>query len=107
MIAINALDSELRDSDIPCLHGREFLVLLPSTDETGARSACDRLVSLLHTQDQTYESLPFKMMARIGFTSLSGEAVLSAAKIREQASNAMNYARNAHSYEAVSFSELR
>src|SRR5688572_26733492 len=40
---MNVLNLRLRDTDIPCKKGNEFLVLMPATDERGARIACQRL----------------------------------------------------------------
>lgn len=107
MTAINALDAALRDSDIPCLAGREFLVLLPMTNAQGACSACERLTPLLNVKDQVYEELSFRMSAFIGFTSSAEDATLSTVKLMEEAFRALDYACNTQSPTAISFSELK
>lgn len=106
MVVINALDVELRDSDIPCMDGHEFLVLMPSTDEEGARSACDRLEKTLNATDQVYEDVTFQVSAFIGFASTSAEMTLPATKLKQQARAAMECARSNRSQRAISFSEL-
>lgn len=108
MVAINALDVELRDSDIPCKDGHEFLVLMPSTDEQGGRSACVRLEKVLNAFHQIHEGMPsFQAFAFLGISSTRRDSVLSAAKLMEEASLAMNHARTNHSQRTVLFSEIR
>src|SRR5512138_3073265 len=88
MVAINALDAELRDTDIPCRNGNEFFVLLPSTDEKGAHHACQRLEMLLNTSDQTNDGAAFQMFAYIGLASIGDDLVASSSKLMENARSA-------------------
>jgi GGDEF domain-containing protein len=106
MIAINALDSELRESDIPCRDGHEFMVLLPSTDEKGGRSACERLEKLLNIDQKTSDEISFQVSAFIGLACTYGGPSLSSIKLREDACSAMEYARINHLSKTVLFSEL-
>jgi diguanylate cyclase (GGDEF)-like protein len=106
MIAINALDSELRESDIPCRDGHEFLVLLPSTDEKGGRSACERLEKLLNTNEKTSDGVAFQVTAFIGLACTFGGPSLSSIKLREDACSAMEYARANGLTKTVLFSEV-
>ena len=46
VFAINILNLQLRETDIPCKTGSEFIVLMPSTDQQGGRMACERLEKL-------------------------------------------------------------
>src|SRR5262245_10547338 len=46
VFAINVLNLQLRETDIPCKTGSEFIVLMPSTDQQGGRIACERLEKL-------------------------------------------------------------
>jgi GGDEF domain-containing protein len=106
MIAINALDSELRESDIPCRDGHEFLVLLPSTDEKGGRSACERLEKLLNLSQKTSEDVSFHMSAFIGLVCMYGGPSLSSIKLRQDAYSAMEFARSNCLSRTVLCSEL-
>lgn len=106
MIAINALDSQLRESDIPCRDGHEFLVLLPSTDEKGGQTACARLETLLNVSSQTSDGVNFQMSAFIGLVCTYGGPSLSSIKMRDDACTAMNHARANRSSKTVLFSEL-
>ena len=106
MIAINALDSELRESDIPCRDEHEFLVLLPSTDEKGGRSACERLEKLLNMSQKTSDDVAFQVSAFIGLACTYGGPSLSSIKLQDDACSAMEYARANSLAKTVLFSEL-
>lgn len=107
MVAINALDAELRDTDIPCRHGHEFFVLLPSTDEKGAYHPCERLEMLLNTSGQTSDGAAFQMSAFIGLASMGDELVVTSKMLLENARSAMNQARANRSLTTVLFSSLK
>lgn len=107
MVAINALDVELRETDIPCRTGHEFLVLMPSTDESGARNACDRLEKSLNISDQTHDGTALQVTAFIGVASIGDDLTLSSTRILDAACQAMQYARDTRSRTTVMFSELK
>lgn len=107
MVAINALDAELRDTDIPCRNGREFFVLLPCTDEKGAHHACQRLEMLLNTSDQTNDGSAFQMSAFIGLAFMGDDMVISSKTLLENARSAMDNARTNRSLTTVLFSTLK
>src|SRR5690349_1309023 len=67
---INALNIRLRNTDIPCKRGNEFLVLMPATAAPGARTACERLKKLMNTEPQAYDRVSFKLSVFIGLASL-------------------------------------
>src|SRR5690349_15624524 len=70
MFVINMLDLHLRDTDIPCRKGNEFLVLMPATDMQGGRIATERLEKLLNVKPQMYDRVSFKLSAFIGMATL-------------------------------------
>jgi diguanylate cyclase (GGDEF)-like protein len=105
MFAINVLNLNLREADIPCKRDDEFIILIPSTDEQGGRIVCQRLESLFNVQRQTYDRVSFKMAVYIGMAS-SPEASLSSNELRQQASTAMQHARTHQLSKAVLFSEI-
>lgn len=107
MVAINALDVELRETDIPCRTGHEFLVLMPSTDESGARNACDRLEKSLNISDQTHDGTALQVTAYIGLASIGDDLTLSSTKLLDAACQAMQHARDTRSRTTVMFSELK
>src|SRR5678815_6100652 len=43
VFTINMLNLHLRNTDIPCKKGSEFLILMPASSIQGARTPCERL----------------------------------------------------------------
>jgi len=106
VFAINALNLQLRDTDIPCKRDDEFIISIPSTDEQGGRMVCERLESLFNVEPQTYDRVSFKMAVFIGMAFSPGDSSLSGNKLRQQASTAMQHARSQQLSKAVLFSEI-
>jgi sugar diacid utilization regulator len=107
MFAINILDVQLRDTDVPCRKGTEFLVLMPATDETGGRSVCERLAKLFNVPHQTYDRVSFNLTIYVGMTALPGDASLTSSSLMQQAAKAMQHAREHKLTNAVIFSEIK
>lgn len=106
VFAINALNLQLRETDIPCKRDDEFIILIPSTDEQGGRMVCERLESLFNIEPQTYDRVSFIMAVFIGMASSPGDSSLSSNGLRQQASTAMQHARSHRLSKAVLFSEI-
>jgi sugar diacid utilization regulator len=104
--AINILDVQLRDTDIPCRKGNEFLVLMPATDEAGGRVVCERLAKLFNVPHQTYDRVSFNLTVFVGMTSIPGGSSLTSSNLMQQADKAMQYARDHQLTQAVIFSEI-
>jgi len=106
MFAINILDAQLRETDVSCRKGNEFLVLMPATDETGGQVVCERLAGLFNATHQTYDRVSFDLTIFVGMASIPGEASLTSNSLLQQASKAMGYARDHEIKTAVLFSEI-
>jgi len=106
MFAINILDVQLRDTDVSCRKGNEFLILMPATDEPGGRIVCERLARLFNAEQQTYDRVSFNMVIFVGAASIAGGAPLSSSKLMQHASTAMQHARDHRLTKAVVFSEI-
>lgn len=91
--AINILNIQLRDVDIPCRIGNEFLVLMPNTNELGAKIVCDRLEVLFRLEAEVYEKVSFKLNFYIGSISLPGDKMLTSNCLLDGASQALDQAR--------------
>jgi len=104
--AINVLNVQLRDVDIPCHINNEFLVLMPCTDELGARVVCERLETLFRLEAEVYEKVSFKLNVYIGAISLPGDKSLTSKRLMDGALQALDHARDNHSIKTVVFSEL-
>lgn len=106
MFAINILDVQLRDTDIPCRKGNEFLVLMPATDETGGRVVCERLAKLLNVPHQTYDRVSFNLTIFVGMSSLPGGSALTSSDLMQQAAKAMQHAHDHQITTAVVYSDV-
>ena len=106
MFAINILDVQLRDTDVSCRKGNEFLILMPATDEPGGRIVCERLAGLFNAEHQTYDRVSFNLAVFVGMASIAGDAPLSSTKLLKQASTAMQHAQTNRMSTAVIFSEI-
>jgi hypothetical protein len=107
VFTMNILNLRLRDTDIPCQKANEFLVLMPSTDEQGGRMACERLEKLFHIEHQTYDRVSFELSAFIGMATLPGDRSISGEKLLDNASEALQYARDHRMTSTVIFSEMK
>ena len=104
---INVLNLHLRDTDIPCKKGNEFLILMPSTGAQGAHIACERIKRLMNVEPQTYDRVSFKMSAFIGMATLPNDRSLSSDGLAQNASRALQHARAHLLKSVVSFSEIK
>lgn len=107
VFTINVLNLRLRDTDIPCKKGNEFLVLMPSTDEQGGRIACGRLEKLFNIEPQSYDRVSFEMSAFIGMATLPGDPSISSNQLIQNALQALQYARENRLKNAVIYSEMK
>jgi len=107
VFTINVLNLRLRDTDIPCKKDKEFLVLMPSTDEQGGRIACERLEKLFQVEPQTYDRVSFTLSAFIGMVTLPGDRSLSGQALIQNASQALQYDRENRLMNTVIFSKLK
>jgi len=106
VFAINVLNLHLRDTDIPCKNGNEFLILMPATAAQGARTACDRLRDLMTLTPHELDRVSFKLSAYIGMATLPIDRSVSSDGLAEHASQALEHARNNHLRGVVSFSDI-
>ena len=102
---INVLNIHLRDTDIPCKQGNEFLILMPSTSAPGARTACERLKKLATIEQQTYDKVSFALSTFIGLATMPVDHLMSSEELAENASKALHHAQNNRIASVVAFSE--
>lgn len=107
VFAINALNLQVRDTDIPCRRGSEFLVLMPNTDDRGGRVVCERLENLFHIESQVYDKVSFTLFTFIGMATLPGDRSISSQVLLDNAAKALEYARTNRMKKAVIFSETK
>ena len=107
LFAINVLNLHLRQIDIACKKGNEFLVLMPATGSQGARTACERLRRLMTTEQQTVDNVFFKILVFIGMATLPIDRSVSSNGLIENASKALQHARANRLARVISFSEIK
>jgi len=107
VFAINVLNLHLRQIDIACKKGNEFLVLMPATSAQGARTACERLRRLMTTEQQTVDNVFFKILVFIGMATLPMDRSVSSNGLIENASQALQHARTNRLARVISFSEIK
>lgn len=106
VFTINALNIHLRETDVPCKQGNEFLILMPSTSAPGARTACERLRRLMTVEPQTYDKVSFQLAAFIGLATMPADHRMSGVELAENASKALHYARTNRLTSVAAFSEI-
>ncbi len=105
--AVNMLNLHLRQIDIPCKRGNEFLVLMPATSAQGARTACERLRRLMTTEQQIQENVFFKISVFVGMATLPIDRSVSSTGLIENASKALQHAQRNRLERVISFSEIK
>jgi hypothetical protein len=106
VFTINMLNLHLRNTDIPCQKGNEFLVLMPASGLQGARTACERLIKLMDMEPHSYDRVSFKLLVFIGLASLPYDRSVSSDELIQQAAQALQHARTNRLKSVVSFSEI-
>lgn len=91
-IFTSALNAHLRSVDIPCGAGNSYSVLLPSSDEHGARAVCERLLSVFKNKfDIANGAVAFSI--QVGATSHGGGSTLSAEGFLQKAEEALKQSK--------------
>ena len=71
-----AFNSRLRSVDIPTRHEKGYLILLPMTNEAGARAVCERLLRIFDQDFETGEGKSVRFSLQIGVSSHNGGPTL-------------------------------
>ena len=88
------LNMRLRGADVPARIGDEFAVLLPSTNESAARSVCERLLRITLGTQNTPLGFATRVTICIGLASRGGHSAFTAGQIMEEAMTALRHARS-------------
>ena len=86
------LNSHLRTVDIPTKIGDLYLILLPTTDERGGRSVCERILSVLKGLLRSEAGVMFSVSVFIGIAFHPGGADLSSIVLKQHAASALKHA---------------
>ena len=107
VFTINMLNLHLRNTDIPCKKGSEFLILMPASSIQGARTACERLTKLMNIEPQSHDKVSFKLFVFIGLAALPYDKSVSSDGLLQQAAQALQHARAKRLKSVVSFPEIK
>ncbi|MBI5942771.1 MAG: diguanylate cyclase [Chloroflexi bacterium] len=88
----SALNSHLRSVDITSASGRQFSILLPSTNAAGTETVCERLLSIFRNKfDTKFGSVAFSL--QIGASSHNGGPTLTSAGIFQSTETALKQSK--------------
>lgn len=87
------LNMRLRRADIPARIGNDFVVVLPNTNETNARTVCERLLRITVGTQHTPLGFTTRVTICIGLASHIGGANLNAKRLMHEAESALKQAR--------------
>ena len=88
----SALNAHLRSVDIPSRTGNLYSVLLPASDEQGARAVCERLLSVFKYKfDVSNGSIVFSL--QIGATTHSGGATMTGEGLLQKTDEALKQSK--------------
>ena len=91
-VFMKALNTHLRSVDVPSVADRGYRVLLPSTNESGTRTVCERLLSVFRSKFETQSgSVAFSL--QIGVIVRNVSSSLSAEELFKRAEEALNQSR--------------
>jgi hypothetical protein len=107
VFTINVLNLHLRETDIPCKKGNEFLILMPASSIQGARTACERLTKLMSVEPQGFDKVSFKLLVFMGLAALPYDRSVSSDGLIQHAAQALQHARTQRLKSVVSFSEIK
>ena len=90
---LSTLSHHLRSVDIPSKTGNVFKVLLPTTDENGARAVCERLLSVFKNRFDSPNGFSIAFSLQIGATVHAGGETLSSAELFQKAEDALKQSK--------------
>jgi GGDEF domain-containing protein len=87
------LGSYLRAADICTGNGRQYRILLPTTDEGGGAVVCERLLSVFSNPVEASDGSTIGFSLNLGVASHSGGGTLSREQMLEQARKALQQSK--------------
>lgn len=103
LFVMHRLCFDLREADIACKQDQEFLILMPSTGATGARTACERLKKKLAAEAG---ATALHLSLFMGMTSMPIHNSITSEEFVQNAARALQYARTKRLTDVVAFSEV-
>ncbi len=94
------INSHIRSIDIPSQTGNRIYILLPTTDDAGTRTVCERLLSIFKTRVDGKDDETMAFSLQIGASSHPGGSSLTEEFLLQKAEEALQQSKNkgSHSY---------
>jgi len=89
----SAIKQYMRSADIPCVNGKVFKILLPSTNQDNLNSTCERMLALFTKEFETDDGETISFSLYIGGTTQEGGETLSRDQLLEKSQSAMNQSK--------------
>ncbi len=102
----NLLHARLREADLPGHYEGNYMVIMPATDGTGAKTAAERLLADLCGSLMTRTAEQFDISINIGVASHPGGEGISASRLLSEASTALWEAQRHGPKSLVVFEEM-
>jgi hypothetical protein len=93
-IFTTALNAHLRSVDIPSGSGRDYKILLPTSNEAGLRSICERLISVFRNKFNTQSGNSVAFSLNIGAASHAGGESLTRELLLQKAEAALKQSKS-------------
>jgi diguanylate cyclase (GGDEF)-like protein len=102
----NLLHSRLREVDMPGHFEGNYMVALPNTDITGARTAASRLIKMVRGKQRSLQGREYEIAICVGIATLDGGPSASLAELLSQTASALWEAERRGPQSLVTFDEL-
>jgi diguanylate cyclase (GGDEF)-like protein len=89
----SALNKHMRSADIPCVNGKEFKVMLPSTNLNGLQATCERMLSIFKNKFETEDGNTITFSLNVGGSYHEGGESLSRSVLLENAQSALKQSK--------------
>lgn len=106
LVMANLLHHSLREVDMPGHYQGNYLVVMPETGVTGARTVAQRLLQEVGGRQLTPTNEPFEFAACIGISADPGGPELSAEELLSQAATALWEAEKRGPLNIVIYDEM-
>jgi hypothetical protein len=93
LVVAYVLQAKFRESDLPGQYEGNYMVVMPATDEEGARVAAGRLMEQFRRKQFTHTAIPFDLSVCVGVSSHPGGESMTVAQMLSDAVLALREAQ--------------
>ena len=89
----SAIKQYMRSADIPCVNGKVFKILLPSTNQENLNATCERMLTLFSKAFETEGGETITFSLYVGGTAQEGGETLSRDQLLDKSQSALNQSK--------------